>query len=128
MRLENDYYKLLSKHREGTTGMFHVQLLADCDVYKGHFPGHPVCPGVFHIQMVKEFAQQLVGAPLRISCVRRCRLLAVATPTTTPRLDVKVEIIPMADDAAARQRGFTVCATVTSQGKTYAEIKEEMTA
>lgn len=128
MQLEHNYYTLSSMHTDGLSGIFHVELLADCDVYRGHFPGHPVCPGVLNIQLIRDCAERLVGKRLHICTIRQCRMLSVATPTGSPRLDVRVDIAPVEVDISASQSGYQVCATVTHGATTYIQFKGEMTA
>ncbi|MFS2716174.1 beta-hydroxyacyl-ACP dehydratase [Bacteroides uniformis] len=89
MKLENNYYKLISMHSDGTSGVFHLSLRLDCEVYRGHFPGNPVCPGVCNIQMIKECAERLTGQRLHISRIRRCRLTAVANSDGLSGIDGK---------------------------------------
>lgn len=119
MRLENDYYVLTDDEREENGGTFHIALRRECRVYKGHFPGNPVCPGVFNIQVVKECAERLVGRPLHISTVRLCRFKAVSTPDTTPRLTVWVKTIPCED-------GYAVTATLSDEVRVFMEYKGKM--
>ncbi len=54
------YYHILSSEITADAGVFRVALNADCEVYQGHFPGEPVCPGVCNIQMIKECAEMLL--------------------------------------------------------------------
>lgn len=119
MKLEDNYYKLISMHSDGMSGMFHIALCPDCDVYRGHFPGNPVCPGVCNIQTVKECAERLTGKRLHIGSIRRCRLTAVATPTTCPELDITVNLVPT-------ECGYDVTAILTDAQHTYMEYKGEM--
>ena len=80
--LENKYYRISGV--EGRMGdgsaVFHVALLPDCAVYRGHFPGHPVCPGVCQVEMARQCAGRLAGHPLLIRRIASCRFLTVATP------------------------------------------------
>ena len=75
MLLENKFYKVLRAHKENEQkAVYHVAILPDCNVYQGHFPGNPVCPGVCNIQTIKECASLLVGKELRImSIVKKTR-------------------------------------------------------
>ncbi len=120
MHLENSYYKLISMQSDGLSGVFHIALCPDCDVYRGHFPGNPVSPGVCNIQMVKECAEKLTGQPLQIIGIRRCRLTAVITPTTCIELDVKINLLPT-------ETGYNITSTVSDTERTYMDLKGEMT-
>ncbi len=120
MHLENNYYKLICMQSNGLSGVFHIALCPDCDVYRGHFPGNPVSPGVCNIQTIKECAEKLTGQQLQISSIRRCRLTAVATPATCPELDVKINLTPT-------EIGYNITSTVSDTEHTYMELKGEMT-
>ncbi len=121
MTLENSYYKITGMDGDGQSGVFHIALLPDCEVYRGHFPGNPVSPGVCTIETVKELAERLAGQKLQLGSIRRCRLTAVITPTDCPELDVKIDLTP-ADN------GYSIVATVCHGELTYMELKGELTA
>lgn len=121
MRLEDNYYELISMHSSGMSGTFRIALREACEIYRGHFPGNPVCPGVCNIQTIKECAERLTGKRLRIGSIRRCRLTAVLTPASSPELDVTVHLLPT-------DTGYTVTATVSDANRTYMDYKGEMTA
>lgn len=121
MRLEDNYYELISMHSDGMNGTFHMALRRECEVYRGHFPGNPVCPGVCNIQTIKECAERLTGKRLRIDSIRRCRLTAVLTPASSPELDVTVHLLPT-------ETGYAITATVSDMKQVYMEYKGEMTA
>ncbi len=120
MNLENDYYRITGAETAGGNGVFHIALCPDCGVYRGHFPGNPVCPGVCNIQTVAECAGRLAGRPLEIAGIRRCRMTAVATPEESPRLDVTIHLAPAED-------GYDITATVSGAGRTFMELKGTLT-
>lgn len=119
MNLKNNYYELIGMHSDGTGGVFHIALRPECEVYRGHFPGHPVCPGVYNIQTVKECAERLTGRRLHIGSIRRCRLTAVATPAVCPELTVTISLLPT-------ENGYSVTATVGDKERMYMDYKGEM--
>lgn len=45
MLLENNFYHVVGKSADNQKTVYTIELLPDCDVYRGHFPGRPVCPG-----------------------------------------------------------------------------------
>lgn len=120
MKLENNYYELISIHSNGLNSVSHIALRPDCNIYHGHFPHDPICPGVFNIQTIKECAERLVNKKLRISCIRQCRLTAVATPATCPEMDVTVSL-------QSTEAGYNITATIVDATHTYMDYKGEMT-
>ncbi len=120
MLLENKYYQITDRKTDGQDTIFHIAVLPDCEVYRGHFPGDPVCPGVCNIETIKECAMLLTGKRLFISQIKQCRLTAVATPASCPQLELRMNALPTG-------QGFIVTASLSDINKTYMEFKGEMT-
>lgn len=117
MLLENKFYKVLSEERgEGLSAKYHVAILPECNVYDGHFPGDPVCPGVCNIETIKECTILLCGVQLRYAAIKQCRLTTLATPTVCPEVDVQVSLTPTDD-------GFSVQASIADDKQTYMTLK-----
>jgi 3-hydroxyacyl-[acyl-carrier-protein] dehydratase len=59
--------------------------------FSGHYPGHPVYPGVFVLEAVHQaalyFARQQLGRAVRLAEVRSIRFLATLGPGDTLRSD-----------------------------------------
>lgn len=108
MLVLKDYYKVESVVRSDGEAVYTVSLNPDCEVYRGHFPGSPVSPGVCNIQMIRECAQKeclclpeaatdrpgLVGGAVRlyIDEIRQCRFTSLITPLTHPEVDVHISL------------------------------------
>lgn len=120
MLLENKYYQIMEMKTDREEGTFRLRLLPDCDVYQGHFPGHPVCPGVCHIETIKECAMRLTGKRLSITTIKQCRFLSIATPSVCPEVDVTINTCPI-------ENGFKVTARINDAKRTYVEFKGIMT-
>lgn len=117
MFLKDKFYKVLSETRTNeNSAVFHCALLADCDVYRGHFPHKPVSPGVCNIEMIKECAQMLISEThpdcevdaIKISTIKQCRLTAVATPQVCPEVDVTITF-------AQTETGYTIVANIKGE-------------
>lgn len=118
MRLEQDYYETMIARLNGLTGLFVVRLKNDCSVYQGHFPGEPVCPGVYNIQLIRECAERVARRKLRIQSIQRCRFTARLTPTPDRELTVSIQFTPL-DERYACQ------AILSDAQQTYVEFKGE---
>ena len=96
------------------SAVFRIALLPDCDVYRGHFPGRPVCPGVCQVEMARQCGGRLAGRPLLICRIASCRFLAC------PELDLSVVLQPAGEGA------WTLMARLYDEGHTYMELKGEL--
>jgi len=120
MLLENKFYRVLSEERgEGLSAKYRVAILPECNVYDGHFPGDPVCPGVCNIETIKECAILLCGEQLRYSTIKQCRLTALATPTVCPEVDVQVNL-------SLSGEGYALQATIADDRQTYMILKGQL--
>lgn len=121
MLLENKFYRVLSekRHEEGLGASYHVAILPECNVYEGHFPGDPVCPGVCNMETIKECAMLLAGECLRYTSIKQCRLTALATPAACPEVDVDVTLTKNTD-------GYAVQATISDSSQTYMILKGQL--
>lgn len=122
MKFEDYYYKVYSMHTNWADSMMeHIAFLPDCDIFRGHFPGRPVCPGACNLQLIKDVAQRLTERKLLISTIRQCRFTALATPDTCPEVDVRVNI------TARTEAGYSITACISDERQTYVEFKGDMT-
>lgn len=119
MLLENKYYSIVHTHLSEDGGTFHVAILPECEVYQGHFPGHPVCPGACNIEMIKECAMKLLGKKVHFRGIRQCRLTSVASPGICPEVEIDVRLQSLED-------GWSIAARVADEKKTYVELKGEL--
>ncbi|MGN1263429.1 MAG: beta-hydroxyacyl-ACP dehydratase [Prevotella sp.] len=119
MILENRYFRITDATGDDRRAVFQIELLPDCDVYRGHFPGYPVCPGACTIRMVTDCAGKMVARPLHITSISRCRLTAVATPIATPLLTLVITMCPAAG-------GYDVNAVVHDNNNKYMTMSASM--
>jgi 3-hydroxyacyl-[acyl-carrier-protein] dehydratase len=71
---------------------FTIRLNADHPVYKGHFPGNPVVPGVCQVQIFKELASSILQTDLVIKKSDNIKFLAMIVPASSRILTVTLEI------------------------------------
>ena len=120
MLLRNNYYKVYSAHYGADDALFHVALLPGCDVYRGHFPGRPVCPGACTIEMMKECVEEAVGKCVSIVFIKQCRFTSLASPDVCPELDLRLHFQVLGEGR------FLLTATLSDAGITYMEFKGEI--
>lgn len=119
MLLKDKFFTVLHEERlSANEAIFLCELKADCDVYRGHFPGKPVSPGVCNIEMIRECAEMLVGEDLQIDTIKQCRLTAVASPSVCPKVDVSVTVACLEGT-----RNYNVVAMIRDAEQSYMELK-----
>lgn len=118
--LIKDYYTIESRERTEEGGLFSVRLNPDCHVYQGHFPGEPVSPGVCNIQMLRELAEEIAGAPLFLHNLQLCRLTTLITPQTHPVMTATISLSSQGGE------NYKLRASLSHHGESCLEMKAEL--
>lgn len=58
-------------------------------VFAGHFPGHPLLPGIFQIEMARVVAESMLHAALQVRAVTKAKFLRPIIPGETVRVELK---------------------------------------
>ncbi len=69
-----------------------VHLNEDHEIFKGHFPGNPVMPGVCMIQLIKELTETAVKKDLFLTVSSNIKFMAIINPVNNPDLIVAIDI------------------------------------
>lgn len=80
MILKNQLYQIERQQVAEESATFDVSLNAGCFIYKAHFPGNPITPGVCIVQIAKELLEEVVSMPLEISEVKDVKFLSILSP------------------------------------------------
>jgi len=106
MILENFYTienKSVDENMENYS--YEIYINSEHDIFKGHFPGNPVMPGVCMMQIIKEISQTITGQKLFMEKCSNVKFLALINPETNPKLTVDLKI--MEQDGKVKVRNIT---------------------
>ena len=97
--LIQDLYKVeqLNKLSEKDYKVY-VRLNKNSEVFKGHFPGNPVMPGVCMMQMIKELTERILDCKLFMTQSSNVKFMALINPEVTPLLMLSLEITTTEQD------------------------------
>jgi 3-hydroxyacyl-[acyl-carrier-protein] dehydratase len=62
------------------------------EVFKGHFPGNPIMPGVCMMQIIKELTEQITESSLFMQSLSNVKFMALINPFLTPELKLELDI------------------------------------
>ena len=69
-----------------------ITLNSDHDIFKGHFPGNPILPGVCSIQIIKELTEKALDRSLFLSVSSNVKFLETVNPEANPKLVLSIAI------------------------------------
>jgi 3-hydroxyacyl-[acyl-carrier-protein] dehydratase len=86
--LLNDFYTTSDFEQTGGDITCRIMFNAGHAIFGGHFPDHPVVPGVCMMEIVKEMLQQQLGKPLMLSTAGNVKFLQLITPDVQPTIHI----------------------------------------
>ena len=89
----NNFYTLNSISTQGLQTKASITINKDHEVFKGHFPGNPVTPGVCMMQIIKELTEKVLGKRLFMQSSSNIKFMALINPEKTPELSLDLEIL-----------------------------------
>lgn len=86
-------YKVVGveKTTDGITAKVHLN--KNHDIFKGHFPGNPVMPGVCMIQIIKELTEEATKKNLFLTVSSNIKFMAIINPDKNPDLELSINIV-----------------------------------
>lgn len=106
MTLLNDLYDITASAIGTGHARFTLRLRADSRIFRAHFPGMPITPGVCIVQMAKELLETVTGSHLVITSVKNAKFLTVMTPDI-PDIDVHITKIKIEGDSISANAEFS---------------------
>ena len=100
MILEN-FYSIKSQEVQDGNLKVSVSINNKHDVFKGHFPGQPVVPGVCLTQIVKELLETELNESLLMIKGSNLKFMAVVDPDVNPDLLYDITYKNVEDDISA---------------------------
>ncbi|MCX6284796.1 MAG: 3-hydroxyacyl-ACP dehydratase [Bacteroidetes bacterium] len=91
------------------------------DIFKGHFPGNPVLPGVCQVEMVREVSGEITDKQLMLMQASQVKYLALINPLANDRLSMNLKFMN------AGQGEIDVTAEITSGETIFMKMKGRLT-
>jgi 3-hydroxyacyl-[acyl-carrier-protein] dehydratase len=88
--LLNKFYTLNKQESENGKVTALISFNSAHPIFEGHFPGHPVVPGVCMIQILREIMEVEVAHKLRISLGDNLKFLSIINPAEHNEVEVLI--------------------------------------
>ena len=80
MKLQDSLFKVLSHQPTAQGHDFNIRLDEEHFIYKAHFPGEPITPGVCIMQIALELMEIAAEKKLEVKCVKNVKFLRIISP------------------------------------------------
>lgn len=99
MELFNNFYKIINSDNSQNDKL---SVLVKIDkfhpIFKGHFPNHPVTPGVCTMQIIKELSEQWSGKKLMLKTARNVKFMAIINPELNEDVQFEIQFEQLSDE------------------------------
>jgi 3-hydroxyacyl-[acyl-carrier-protein] dehydratase len=89
--LKDEFYKITSINAESNVINATLVINETHKIFKGHFPGQPVVPGVCMMQMVKEITAIALEKELQLIKADELKFLQVIDPRGNKEIKVRIQ-------------------------------------
>ena len=117
MTLLDNLYSIVSRTEQEGLPHYRVRINPQWPIYRAHFPGHPITPGVCIVQMVQELLCDTLRRPLSLRKAKNVKYLAIVSPTQVEELTVAFTKLEPQEDGTLK-----VQAQVADQETTYTKL------
>lgn len=93
--LNKDFFKIIEFiDNDDNINQFaaRIELNAGHDIFKGHFPGEPIVPGVCLLQMAKEIIEERLKVKLQLIKAPNVKYLSIVNPDVDPIIEYQFQV------------------------------------
>ena len=117
--LLNDFYTITTQDHQQGSLKASISINKQHRIFEGHFPGHPVVPGVCMMQIVREVMEQSTGKTLRVARAPMMKFLTIINPEQNNQVEVSVTY-------TEKDNGLDLNATLFSGETIYFKLKSTL--
>ena len=74
-----------------------VSLQPDHEIFKGHFPGNPVLPGVSKLEIARELAEDILGCECMLAQASQIKFLNMINPEKHPLFEYDLKLMKISE-------------------------------
>lgn len=85
------YFQKSKKKTDDGKYEFEIEFDPDHEIFKGHFPGNPILPGVCTVQIIKELMEDIENHPLKMTKANMIKYLSFINPQLNKTVFISVQ-------------------------------------
>ena len=98
-----------------------IRLNPDHELYRGHFPGQPVMPGVVQLQIVKELLEKALEKNLLLSRLVSAKYYAMIIPGDSTDIEISIRIKTVEDGE------YKITAEIKNETTLFTKVRAVLT-
>jgi len=113
----SDFFRIVSLEKNHPDFSAVIEFNPEHDIFKGHFPGNPVVPGVCMVQIIKIILKDIYQKDFTMKQASQLKFLAIINPNENKNVLVNLEILKQDTD------GVTVAGSIHKQEMVFLKYK-----
>lgn len=115
--LQGDFFNIQKLEKADDEIKADLVINAGHKIFEGHFPGHPVVPGVCMMEMVKEIMEEVIGKKTNLVSAAEMKFLAIINPEENT--DIQAALKYQTEESG----NIAVSASLFKNERTYFKFK-----
>jgi len=99
MKLLDSLYSITGQIRNDDEHQFVIRLNPEHLIYKAHFPGEPITPGVCILQISEELTELASGLDLELESVKNVKFLQIISPDSVAEVTCTIQKMAIAGES-----------------------------
>lgn len=124
MMLQGDFYNITECEAAAgrpEVASWRLRFNAEHAIYRGHFPGRPITPGMCIMAVARELCSRMAGVRLYVRSIKNIKFMNIIDPAVCGEVRFDCELLPEGD-------GFKAKTVVhDGGGKIYAKLSMVLT-
>lgn len=87
-----DLYSIENQHKLEDIGKYKIVINLNHEIYKLHFPEHPVTPGACILEILKDLSERFLEKNLRVETIKNIKYLSAIIPEDDLLLNIEMKI------------------------------------
>jgi len=89
--LAGDFFIIKDIHSGGNETEAVLEINAEHEIFRGHFPGQPVVPGVCMMQIIREILEKVLSKKTRLIRADHAKFLSMIDPRVNPMIKASLK-------------------------------------
>jgi 3-hydroxyacyl-[acyl-carrier-protein] dehydratase len=91
--LLKDFYTVISLENPSDSKFIaKIKVNENHEVFKGHFPGNPIMPGVCMMQIIKELTEKITDSTLFMQSLSNVKFMSLINPFVSSELLLEIDL------------------------------------
>ncbi len=114
-----DLYKIESSGTDAKgNALFDISINSDCEIFRGHFPGQPILPGVCSVEIIRDSLSIMTGREVHLSKISQCKFTGMVNPLQDTLLNAVILLKSSTSSVESE-----VVAEILCQGRSVLKLK-----